>query len=229
MSALFITFIITIASYIVAFIYTSLILTIPGLKSRRIQPSHKPLRQLYHKLPLILLNMFLTTFCTCFAVYYFASIFNTSYPSFEVCLLQFAIVVIFDDIYFYFYHLLFHKVKFLYKRIHSIHHRAGAPFPLELYYFHPLEVIGTSLGIGIGFAVIYFIFGTISIYTFWGYYCLRTLHEIDIHSGVKSIIFKWLPFYGSTEHHDAHHYHLKGNYGSSFSFWDKLLGTTIKK
>lgn len=228
MDKAFITFLITIASFLFAFVYTFIILTIPLFKSRRIQSSHKPLLNLYRRLPLILFNMALTTLSACLAVYYFKGIFNTLIPSFGIFVLQFTIIVIFDDIYFYFYHLLLHKVKFLYRKIHSIHHLPHAPFPLELYYFHPLELIGTSLGILIGFTVVYLIFGTISIYTFWGYYCLRTLHEIDVHSGIKSAIFKWLPFYGSTEHHDTHHSHVKGNYGSFFCFLDRIFKTIIK-
>ena len=55
---------------------------------------------------------------------------------------------------------------------------------------------------------------------------LRNLHELDIHSGVKSSkITSAIPFYGTTEHHDLHHSRNKGNYASTFTFWDKIFGT----
>ncbi len=57
---------------------------------------------------------------------------------------------------------------------------------------------------------------------------IRNLHELDIHSGIKSSkITSFIPFYGSTEHHDLHHSKNKGNYASTFTIWDKVFGTEI--
>jgi methylsterol monooxygenase len=161
-------------------------------------------------------------------VFFFSESFSSNLPSIWIFLTQMIMLLIFDDTYFYFYHLLLHKNKFLYRHIHSIHHRASAPYPLEFIYAHPLESAIAVGGILLGYISIYFIFGSINIYTFWAYSFVRIFHETDIHSGIKSLIFKWLPFYGSTQHHDAHHSHLHGNYASTFSFWDHILGTKIE-
>lgn len=228
MNIIIITAAITITSYLIAFIYTFVLLTIPLLKAKRLQQSDRPLIRLYRGLPLILLNMAITTILSCAPLFFFPELFTTTFPSLGIFLLQLAIVLIFNDAFSYFFHRLNHNVKFLYKWIHSVHHSVGAPFPLDVYYVHPLELMIHSTGAGIGFGLIYLLFGNISIYLLWGYYALIALHEIDLHSGMKSLIFKWLPFYGSTEHHDIHHSHLKGNYASSFCFWDKVFGTTIK-
>jgi methylsterol monooxygenase len=121
-----------------------------------------------------------------------------------------------------------HKNKFIYRHIHAIHHQSSAPYPLDILYVNPLETLFVSIAILMSFVAVYFIFGSINIYVFWGYQLFRIFHETDVHSGIKSIIFKWLPFYGSAEHHDSHHSNLNGNYASTFSFWDHMLGTKIK-
>ena len=221
------TSIILILCYISAFIYSCIVLTVPLFKNLRIQKSKTPMRLLYRRLPLILFNMTLGVLYGFGAIYFFRDYFSSTLPSIWVFLAQLSILLIFDDVYFYFYHLLLHKNKFLYRHIHSIHHKASAPYPLEFIYSHPLETSISCIGLFLGYVVIYLIFGDISIYTFWGYSILRIIHEADIHSGIKSIIFKWLPFYGSTQHHDSHHSRLNGNYASTFSFWDKILGTKI--
>jgi sterol desaturase/sphingolipid hydroxylase (fatty acid hydroxylase superfamily) len=184
---------------------------------------------LYRRIPLIILNMGIILIITTIFVFSFEEYFNLKFPEIWNFFAQMALVVIFDDTYFYFFHKLLHKNKFLYRHIHSKHHAACAPYPLEFLYVHPLEHIFGSVGAIIGFVIAYFIFGSINIYVFWGYYLFRTLHETHIHSGIKSDIFHWMPFYGSNQHHDDHHAKLHGNYASTLSFWDWALGTKIEK
>ena len=60
------------------------------------------------------------------------------YNSFLIFLLQIAVILIIDDFYFYWFHRLLHKNKFLYEKIHIIHHKASNPFPADYLYEHPL-------------------------------------------------------------------------------------------
>ena len=81
-------------------------------------------------------------------------------------------------------------------------------------------MIGPFIGI--------FLLQGVSIYSFWLILIIRNLHELDIHSGLKSsYLTKYFPFSGTNEHHDLHHSILDGNYASSFSFWDKMFKTEI--
>ena len=87
------------------------------------------------------------------------------------------------------------------KKVHKVHHRAFAPFPLEYIYVHPLEWMFGALAIPVGL-------GCISRQWFnlrsriLGLRIWRNFHEIDIHSGLRSSLGTLIPFYGTNEHHD---------------------------
>jgi methylsterol monooxygenase len=68
----------------------------------------------------------------------------------------------------------------------------------------------------------------ISVWAFWAYSAFRNIHEIDIHSGVGSMLFRYVPFWGTVEHHNRHHSHSRGNYASTFTYLDRLFGTTAR-
>ena len=112
----------------------------------------------------------------------------------------------------------------IYKKIHKIHHRANTPIPIDYIYVHPLEWLSGFIGPFIGMIMI----GGISIYSFWIYLIIRNIHEIHIHSGIKTSFFKYfIPFYGENEHHDVHHAKRDGNYSSTFTYLDFLFKTKI--
>ena len=99
---------------------------------------------------------------------------------------------------------------------------------MEYIYVHPLEWMGGGIGIPIGLGLIVLFQGSISVHAFWIFAFWRNFHEIDIHSGLRSRFAKYIPLYGTTEHHDIHHRkNTNGNYASTFTFWDKVLGTEV--
>lgn len=52
----------------------------------------------------------------------------------------------------YFLHRSFHKSKFLYRHIHSLHHRLYAPYAFGALYNHPVEgLLFDSLGACVAF------------------------------------------------------------------------------
>ena len=112
-------------------------------------------------------------------------------------------------------------------KIHTIHHRASPPFPLEYLYAHPLEWMLGMVGAVLGFAAVA-LFMPLNVFAIMAFGAIRNLHEIHIHSDLNIPIISQLPLISKTKHHDDHHSFLKGNYASTFVWWDKLFKTELK-
>lgn len=140
---------------------------------------------------------------------------------------QFLFFVLLDDAWFYVWHRALHRNAYLYKKIHHIHHRAIEPFPMEYIYVHPLEWMVRAAAIPVGFGAIYLLNGSVSVHAFWAFIFWLNFHEIDIHSGLRSFLGRFTPFLATTEYHGLHHLKKSGNYASQFTFWDRILKTTI--
>ena len=222
------TLILILAINLFGFIYSYLIIKTNFFKKFKIQKRPHKLVNFYKRIPLISFNLIILMLITGFGLHYFSD--NIYYLSdnilrdLGIMIFEIFIILMIDDIYFYFWHRLMHENKFLYHKIHKIHHRASTPFPSEYLYTHPIEwMVGM-----IGPFIAIFLLGGVCVYSLWIVLIIRNLHELDIHSGLKSsYLTKYFPFSGTNEHHDKHHAVLKGNYASAFSFWDKMFKTTI--
>jgi sterol desaturase/sphingolipid hydroxylase (fatty acid hydroxylase superfamily) len=176
--------------------------------------------------PLILFNLALLTALTGPPLFYFSSLFSLELPALSAFLLQFCVLVLFDDAWFYWVHRLIHENKWLYRKVHKKHHEAYAPVPIEYIYVHPAEWMAGSMGPAIAMAAIIGVNGGMSAWTLWLWGAWRVIHELDIHSGIAAKVSHLLPFFAGTEHHDLHHARpTMGNYASSLTVWDKLFGT----
>jgi methylsterol monooxygenase len=143
---------------------------------------------------------------------------------------QLLILLLIDDLWLYWTHRLLHYNKFLFRKVHKIHHLAATPFCMDMHYFHPIEMIVIPIGTFLGFFLLYMYWGYVQIYTLYIYTLVRTLHEQNVHSGIKQIIK--LPksisgYIGGTMEHDLHHSKIRGNYASMFKIWDRLCGTEL--
>ncbi len=197
------------------------------LKKYRIQKRLiKPIT-FYRRLPLILFNILLLIVVSAFGLYFLYPLFN---PNLEfhlvTIIMQLFIILVIDDLYFYVFHFCMHKNQYLLNKIHRIHHKAVTPFALEYIYVHPFEWLMGYIGPFIAIFLISF-FNPVSMIAFWLYQFIRNIHELDVHSGFKSILNKHIPFWGETEHHDLHHEKLNGNYATTFTFWDHIFNTKI--
>lgn len=124
-----------------------------------------------------------------------------------------------DDLWTYSIHKLFHMSPRLYKKIHSVHHIATVPTPMDIHLIHPLEI----LIVPSGFFLAIFCLDQISYFSLWLFIILKITHEFINHSDIN---FK-IPMLTSAEEHGLHHTQVKGNYGSTFEIWDLLFGTKI--
>ena len=209
---------------LIGFLYSYLIIKTDFFKEYKLQNRPHKIKDFQNRTPLICLNIFILMFVTGMGLHYFSDFIIKDYNGISLFIFEIIVVLMIDDMYFYLWHRLMHENKFLYKKIHKIHHQATTPFPSEYLYTHPVEWIVGMLG---PFIAIYLL-GGVSLYAFWMILIIRNIHELDIHSGLKSsYLTKYFPFSGTNEHHDKHHAYLKGNYSSAFSFWDKMFRTLI--
>ncbi|KAL4772568.1 fatty acid hydroxylase superfamily-domain-containing protein [Aspergillus nidulans var. acristatus] len=162
------------------------------------------------------------------------------HPMMEVCHVQYtlpfpkpslfaaqvALFFIVEDTYHYWLHRAMHWGP-LYRSIHRIHHQYAAPFGLTAEYASPAETFLLGLGTICPPLILGSITGDVHLITVLGWMALRQLQAIDAHSGYD---FPWslrriIPFWGGADWHDDHHRYFWGNYSSSFTHWDILMGT----
>ncbi|XP_010937350.2 sphinganine C4-monooxygenase 2-like [Elaeis guineensis] len=138
---------------------------------------------------------------------------------------QFFIGMFVIDTWQYFWHRYMHLNKYLYRHIHSWHHRLVVPYAFGSQYNHPLEgFILDTLG-----GALAFVLSGMTPRTSIFFFSFSTMKGIDDHCGL------WLPgnifhmfFWNNTAYHDVHHqlYGNKYNFSQPFFItWDKILGT----
>ncbi|KAL5992185.1 Very-long-chain aldehyde decarbonylase GL1-9 [Asimina triloba] len=146
-------------------------------------------------------------------------------PSVPIQIMQIIVAMLVMDTWQYFVHRYMHQNKFLYRHIHSQHHRLVVPYAIGALYNHPLEgLLLDTFGGAISFLISGMTARTAVIF-----FCFAVIKTVDDHCGL------WLPgnifhifFQNNTAYHDIHH-QLQGtkyNYSQPFfTIWDKLLGT----
>ena len=219
------TIVLLICTNLFGLLYSILVLYTSIFKKFSIQK--KPyVKGLFSKrMPLYLFNITLLLTISGFGAYFFADFFSQEF-SIGTIIFQVVFAFVIDDIFFYFYHRWLHQNKYMLKTVHSIHHRATKPFPLEYLYAHPIEWMLGMIGAFLGFAIL-FIFMPVNIYAFWIFGGLRNLHEIHIHSDLELPVSSKIPLLSKTKHHDDHHAKLTGNYSSTFVWMDRLFKTNF--
>ena len=222
------TVLVLLASNFFGLIYSLLVLKTKIFKSFRIKTKSYDSAIFRKRMPLFIFNFLILLSVAGFGSYSLYESLETAMQPIWLIGSQILFAFIIDDIWFYFFHRWLHENKFMLKNVHSIHHRATTPFPLEYLYAHPLEWMLGMIGVVIAFALILLIM-PISVYALWGFGLLRNLHEIHIHSDLELPILSKLPFLSKTKHHDDHHAKLTGNYASTFNWMDKIFKSTFKE
>lgn len=146
-------------------------------------------------------------------------------PSIPFQIMQIIVAMIVMDTWQYFVHRYMHQNKFLYRHVHSQHHRLVVPYAIGALYNHPLEgLLLDTFGGALSFLV-----SGMTARTAVTFFCFAVIKTVDDHCGL------WLPcnifhifFQNNTAYHDIHHqlHGAKFNYSQPFfPIWDKLLGT----
>ncbi|CAD6256741.1 unnamed protein product [Miscanthus lutarioriparius] len=137
---------------------------------------------------------------------------------------QFAVAMIVLDGWMYMWHRYMHLNRFLYRHIHSWHHRLVVP-AFGSQYNHPIEgLLNDTLGGALAFVV-----SGMSPRASIFFFSLSTVKGVDDHCGLllPGNVFH-LCFWNNTAYHDVHH-QLRGsrfNFSQPFFVtWDKVFGT----
>lgn len=141
-----------------------------------------------------------------------------------VPILQLVGALITADAFMYCLHRLGHTNKWIYKHIHSKHHRLYVPYSWAGSYNHPVDslfVDGLSYGLGCWATGL----STRLSMILFGY---STFKNVTDHCGY---VFPWNPMRAVTgtdaSFHDVHHqsWGLKTNFGAHLTIWDHMMGT----
>ncbi len=195
----------------------------PDVSSQTVARKPGALRQ---RAPLMLLNLVLLTGGAFVGMTLAAPLFSTAWPGLAAFFAQLVTILLLDDAVFYALHRAMHTHPTLYRLLHAKHHESYAPSPIEILYSHPGESGLVSLGIVAGAGVVWAAWGSVHFGAFLSYVIFRHLHELDLHSGVRSRLAHHLPLLAPNEHHDLHHHRPHaGNYGSMTTLWDRVFGT----
>lgn len=151
---------------------------------------------------------------------YFPYNMDRELPDYFICFGHLIFILILSDILFYGLHRLMHT-PYLYKKFHKIHHKYKEPFALTNHYIHPFELILFFIP-----PIIPGIILNTHISIMWISAILMNWSGIIIHSGYD---LKKIPYIKYITpcilEHDCHHKYFNYNFGATFNFVDKLLGT----
>jgi len=141
--------------------------------------------------------------------------------------LLFAMFIL--DTWQYTLHRLFHTVPFLYKHIHSWHHRLYVPFAYGALYNHPVEGFLLDL---LG-SVVAMEAARMTVRQSIAFFAIATAKTIHDHSGWSLPLDPMqFMFRNNADYHDIHHQAIGIKYNFSqpfFVHWDKLLGTELTR
>jgi methylsterol monooxygenase/4-alpha-methyl-delta7-sterol-4alpha-methyl oxidase len=147
-----------------------------------------------------------------------------SLPCFTEMIWQIALFMIGEDFLFYWAHRFLH-VPWVYPYVHKIHHTYTHTVSIATEYAHPIEWICGNV-IPSNFVAI-LLGKRVHLFTYLMWIVMIITESIDAHSGYEFSFspYRILPFSGSSDFHYYHHVAVSGNYGSWFTFWDRMCGT----
>ena len=135
------------------------------------------------------------------------------------------IMLLLHDIYFYVTHLASHRISWVFRRFHRIHHQSGNPTPFADIMFHPVDAV-----VHVGFIPL-FLF-TLPLHPIAiGFFVTLVLvvnalghigYEMFPRFFSSPLIVPWV---NRASLHNIHHSHVHYNFGLYFRFLDKLFKT----
>lgn len=135
-----------------------------------------------------------------------------------------VIYVVLFDAYFYTIHRLFHT-RWMYRHIHSIHHRSTSPTLLTALAFHPIEALMIMGFVPVAMALLPIHFGslvTVSIFLSGSILIAHCGYQVFPRWFSKVPLLNW---YVTPRVHDEHHKRRNCNYAATISIFDRAFRT----
>ncbi|KAJ1278503.1 hypothetical protein BS78_04G084400 [Paspalum vaginatum] len=151
---------------------------------------------------------------------------TTTYCWWTTAASQIAVAMILFDLWHYAWHRTLHANRFLYRNLHSWHHRLVVPYAFGALYGHPLEgFVADTVG---GMAA--FLVSGMSPRASILFFSLCTVKAVDNHCGLALPAADYLlsGVWNSAAYHDVHHQLRGGQHNYSqlfFVVWDRVFGT----
>ena len=137
-------------------------------------------------------------------------------------LLDLVVMVAWNEVHFYACHRLLHT-RWLYKKVHLVHHRSVRPTPWATYSFHPLEaaLLGSVM-------VLALLFWDLTIFGAILYPLVSLAMNVLGHSNWTLLEGRALgrPFAASVRH-SLHHRRVGGNFGFLVPWLDRALRSAL--
>ena len=131
----------------------------------------------------------------------------------------FLLIPLWESFYFYWIHRMIH-LPFLYKHVHSLHHRNINVGPWSGMSMHPVEH-----AIYLGSVFIHLIVGAHPVHILY-HLQYFTLTAVTTHTGFQGLLMKDRNRLNlGTFHHQMHHRYFECNYGGLEMPWDKWFGS----
>lgn len=145
-------------------------------------------------------------------------------PTVSAFLLGIAGCTVVFDFQYYLWHLLHHRVGWLYRTFHALHHQYRQPFSLVTQYLSAWELFSVGF-----WATVDPLLLQCHCLTAWAFMLFNVWVSTEDHCGYD---FPWathrlIPFglWGGALRHDAHHQQPGTNFAPFFAHWDWLGGT----
>ncbi|KAI6227064.1 Cholesterol 25-hydroxylase-like protein [Aphelenchoides besseyi] len=141
----------------------------------------------------------------------------------KFCSQIFIFFILFDAGYFVF-HLVMHKVRFLYRWCHSIHHMYSSPFAAAAQHLHPFELFFVATFI----TCVPWAFDHHCL-TYWAWFVVAQSVSYEVHIGYDFpfMLHRFIPIYAGAPAHDMHHVRPLTCFQPWFNYLDRLFGYYI--
>ncbi|MBN3300191.1 CH25H protein, partial [Amia calva] len=132
-------------------------------------------------------------------------------------------LLLFDSVYFA-WHVVIHRVPWLYQRVHSTHHQNRDTFALAAQDSSPWELLSLQT-IALTCAALLDCHPLSEM----AFHMINIWMSVEDHCGhdLPWATHRLLPFHllGGSPFHQTHHHHFRYNYAPYFTHWDRLCGT----
>ncbi|KAM9323783.1 cholesterol 25-hydroxylase-like protein [Gastrophryne carolinensis] len=204
-----------------------LCLRIKALKKYQVQPKSRPtLDMVLHCLAHTIYSHLVFIFPMTVAYWYWRPVnLPPLAPKLHRMVLDIIACLLIFDFQYFTWHLLHHKIPWLYKNFHKTHHKYTATFSLASHYISTWEMLSVGLFANVGPMIL----GCHPM-TEMAVFIIHLYLSVEDHCGYD---FPWstqklVPFglCGGPVYHDLlHHQNFLWNYAPYFTHWDKLFNT----